>query len=49
MNSGCNTLLIVGIIILVIALVIFISVKKTLKNMAKKINETVKDNQVANT
>lgn len=49
MNSGWNTLLIAGIIILIVALVIFISVKKALKNMAKKINETVKYNQVANT
>ena len=48
MDSGWNTLLIVGIIIIAVALIIFISGRRALKNLAKKINETVKDNQVIN-
>lgn len=46
MDSGFNTLLIVGIIILGVTLIIFITAKIELKKIPEKLNKTLKDNQV---
>ena len=46
MDSGFNTLLIVGIIILGVILIIFVAAKIELKKIPEKLNKTLKDNQV---
>ena len=46
MDSGFNTLLIVGIINLGVTLIIFTAAKIELKKIPEKLNKTLKDNQV---
>lgn len=46
MNSGWNGLLIAGIIMVIVVLVIFISVKTFIKKLSKKANDIKKGNQV---
>lgn len=46
MNSGWNGLLNTGIIMVTVVLVIFISIKISLKKFFSKINNTKKDNQI---
>lgn len=49
MNSGWNSILIIGIITVTIVTIIFISIKLSIKKLSKKANDIEKDNPVSNT